>query len=134
MGNILEFEADRRAFIITINSFGTELTMDDREKLYPTCGKLYPDGLARLARCEDYDQVKAVADCYPVSCLPVHAVLMLQPHPLSPSLTHNSLHLLFKCVRKLCLCVCVRNTQPYLLVPATTPERSLLKTSFLRRR
>ena len=41
--------------------------MDDREKLYPTCGKLHPDGLARLARCEDYDQVKAVADCYPVS-------------------------------------------------------------------
>ena len=63
----LQFEADRRAFIITINSFGTELSMDDREKLYPTCGKLYPDGLARLARCEDYDQVKAVADCYPVS-------------------------------------------------------------------
>ncbi len=67
MGDILKFEADRRAFIITINSFGTELTMDDREKLYPTCGKLYPDGLTRLAKCEDYDQVKAVADCYPVS-------------------------------------------------------------------
>ena len=61
-----QFEADRRAFIITINSFGTELTQDDREKLYPTCGELYPDGLSRLARCEDYDQVKAVADCYPV--------------------------------------------------------------------
>lgn len=41
--------------------------MDDREKLYPTCGKLYPEGLARLAKCEDYDQVKAVADFYPVS-------------------------------------------------------------------
>ena len=66
MQTILQFEADRRAFIITINSFGTELTMDDREKLYPTCGKLYPDGLVRLARCEDYEQVKAVADCYPV--------------------------------------------------------------------
>lgn len=65
MGEILQFEADRRAFIITINSFGTELTMDDREKLYPTCGKLYPEGLGRLAKCEDYDQVKGVADCYP---------------------------------------------------------------------
>ena len=43
--------------------------MDDREKLYPTCGRLYPDGLSRLAKCEDYDQVKAVADCYPVSVL-----------------------------------------------------------------
>lgn len=69
METILQFEADRRAFIITINSFGTELTMDDREKLYPTCGKLYPDGLTRLARCEDYDQVKTVADCYPVCVL-----------------------------------------------------------------
>ena len=67
METVLEFEADRRAFIITINSFGTELTMDDREKLYPTCGKLHPGGLSRLARCEDYDQVKAVANCYPVS-------------------------------------------------------------------
>lgn len=65
MDTILQFEADRRAFIITINSFGTELTMDDREKLYPTCGKLFPDGLARLARCEDYEQVKAVAEYYP---------------------------------------------------------------------
>ena len=42
--------------------------MDDREKLYPTCGRLYPEGLAQLAKCEDYDQVKAVADIYPVSC------------------------------------------------------------------
>ena len=71
----LQFEADRRAFIITINSFGTELSMDDREKLYPTCGKLHPDGLARLARCEDYDQVKAVADCYPVSPM-IHSTVL----------------------------------------------------------
>ena len=63
----LQFEADRRAFIITINSFGTELTQDDREKLYPSCGRLYPEGLVRLAKCEDYEQVKAVAECYPVS-------------------------------------------------------------------
>ena len=79
MTTILQFEADRRAFIITINSFGTELTMDDREKLYPTCGKLYPDGLTRLARCEDYDQVKAVADCYPVSHRYVCASLTALP-------------------------------------------------------
>ena len=46
-----------RAFIITINSFGTELTKDDREKLYPTCGRLFPDGLKALARADDYDQV-----------------------------------------------------------------------------
>uniref|UniRef100_A0AAZ3PNB4 V-type proton ATPase subunit n=1 Tax=Oncorhynchus tshawytscha TaxID=74940 RepID=A0AAZ3PNB4_ONCTS len=63
---ILEFEADRRAFIITINSFGTELSKEDRAKLFPHCGKLYPEGLAQLARADDYEQVKAVADYYPV--------------------------------------------------------------------
>uniref|UniRef100_A0A8C5CMP1 V-type proton ATPase subunit n=1 Tax=Gadus morhua TaxID=8049 RepID=A0A8C5CMP1_GADMO len=59
------FEADRRAFIITINSFGTELSKEDRAKLFPHCGKLYPEGLAQLARADDYEQVKAVADFYP---------------------------------------------------------------------
>ena len=63
---ILQFEADRRAFIITINSFGTELTKDDRAKLYPTCGKLNPDGLSALARADDYDQVRTVAEYYQV--------------------------------------------------------------------
>ncbi|XP_042700475.1 V-type proton ATPase subunit d 2 isoform X2 [Chrysemys picta bellii] len=61
---LYKFEADRRAFIITINSFGTELSKDDREKLYPTCGKLYPEGLRLLANAEDYEQVKCVADYY----------------------------------------------------------------------
>lgn len=64
MCEILAFEADRRAIIITINSFGTELTKDDRAKLYPRCGKLHPDGLAALARADDYEQVKAVAEYY----------------------------------------------------------------------
>ncbi|KAF5269235.1 hypothetical protein FQR65_LT02536 [Abscondita terminalis] len=64
MCEILAFEADRRAIIITINSFGTELSKDDRAKLYPRCGKLNPDGLGALARAEDYDQVKAVAEYY----------------------------------------------------------------------
>lgn len=64
MGEILAFEADRRAFIITINSFGTLLSKEDRAKLYPRCGKLHPDGLAALAKAEDIDQVKLVADYY----------------------------------------------------------------------
>ncbi|CAJ0946428.1 unnamed protein product, partial [Mesorhabditis belari] len=64
MCDILAFEADRRAIIITINSFDTELSKDDREKLYPRCGKLYPEGLAGLARADDYDQVKAVCEYY----------------------------------------------------------------------
>ncbi|KAF5926367.1 hypothetical protein HPG69_011500 [Diceros bicornis minor] len=63
---ILEFEADRRAFIITLNSFGTELSKDDRETLYPTCGKLYPEGLRLLAQVEDFEQMKRVAEHYGV--------------------------------------------------------------------
>ena len=35
-------------------------------KLYPRCGNLYPTGLKMLGDCDDYDQVKAVADFYPV--------------------------------------------------------------------
>ncbi|EDS34105.1 vacuolar ATP synthase subunit ac39 [Culex quinquefasciatus] len=64
MCEILAFEADRRAIIITINSFGTELSKDDRAKLYPRCGRMNPDGLAALARADDYEQVKAVAEYY----------------------------------------------------------------------
>nr|XP_042126589.1 V-type proton ATPase subunit d 2 [Peromyscus maniculatus bairdii] len=61
---ILEFEADRRALIITLNSFGTELSKEDRETLFPTCGKLYPEGLHLLAQAEDFEQMKRVADNY----------------------------------------------------------------------
>jgi len=64
MCEILAFEADRRALIITINSFGTELSKDDRVKLYPTCGRLHPDGLAALARADDYEQVRSIAEYY----------------------------------------------------------------------
>eukprot|EP00055_Hartaetosiga_balthica_P003545 m.8152 g.8152 ORF g.8152 m.8152 type:complete len:350 (-) comp3032_c0_seq1:23-1072(-) len=64
MCEILEFEADRRAFNITINSFGTELTKEDRMKLYPQMGKLYPSGLKMLADCSDYDEVTRVAAYY----------------------------------------------------------------------
>jgi vacuolar-type H+-ATPase subunit C/Vma6 len=70
---MFQFEADRRAIIITINSFGTELTKDDRAKLYPRCGKLHPDGLAALARADDYEQVKAVAEYYAVSWFMIHS-------------------------------------------------------------
>lgn len=64
MCEALAFEADRRAFIITINSFGTELGKEDRAKLYPRCGKLYPDGLVLLTKADDQDQVRNVAECY----------------------------------------------------------------------
>ncbi|XP_065835356.1 V-type proton ATPase subunit d-like [Oscarella lobularis] len=64
MASLLQFEADRRAIIITINSFGTELSKDDRAKLYPCCGKLHPYGLSRLAKAEDYESVRAAAESY----------------------------------------------------------------------
>jgi V-type H+-transporting ATPase subunit d len=50
--------------MITINSFGTELTREERLKLYPTCGRLFPDGLERLSKCDDFDQVRGVAEYY----------------------------------------------------------------------
>lgn len=62
MCSILAFEADRRCFIITINSFGTELSKEDRAKLYPKCGLLNPYGLVALSRADEYEQVRHVAD------------------------------------------------------------------------
>lgn len=57
MAEILEFEADRRAINITLNSFGTELSRPEREKLYPEFGKLYPEGTLMLSRAEDIEGV-----------------------------------------------------------------------------
>ena len=53
--------------MITINSFETGLTQDERAKLYPTCGHLHPDGLQELRRTDSYDAVRDVASRYPVS-------------------------------------------------------------------
>jgi len=64
MSEILKFEADRRAINITMNSFGTELSKDDRQKLYPTIGILYPEGIQRLAKAEDNEQVRIAIDYY----------------------------------------------------------------------
>ncbi|KAK3036663.1 hypothetical protein RJ639_030232 [Escallonia herrerae] len=65
MSDLLSFEADRRAVNITINSIGTELTRDDRKKLYSSFGLLYPYGHEELAVCEDIDQVRGVMEKYP---------------------------------------------------------------------
>ncbi|EFA83304.1 vacuolar ATPase subunit DVA41 [Heterostelium album PN500] len=65
MNDILKFEADRRSINITINSFGsTELTKDDREKLYPAIGLLYPEGTAKLSKAEDVDTVRSILEVY----------------------------------------------------------------------
>jgi len=62
MGDLLKFEADRRTINITINSFGTELTKEKREQLYPNFGLLFPEGTSRLAKADDIEQVRAVID------------------------------------------------------------------------
>jgi hypothetical protein len=35
-------------------------------RLYPTIGKLYPDGAARLGRSDEIDQVRMVVESYGV--------------------------------------------------------------------
>ncbi|KAG0170542.1 H(+)-transporting V0 sector ATPase subunit d [Apophysomyces sp. BC1034] len=64
MGEILRFEADRRTINITINSFGTELTKEDRKKLFPTIGRLYPEGNAKLGIADEIEQVKAACEVF----------------------------------------------------------------------
>ncbi|CAH7685152.1 V0 complex, c/d subunit of ATPase [Phakopsora pachyrhizi] len=65
MRSILGFEADRRTINITINSFGTSLSKEQRFRLFPRIGKLHPDGNFILARVEEIEAVKAVTDNVP---------------------------------------------------------------------
>jgi len=62
MHRILAFEADRRTINITINSFGTELSKEQRARLFPTIGNLFPVGNNMLARADEMEQVKAVCE------------------------------------------------------------------------
>jgi V-type H+-transporting ATPase subunit d len=62
MDRILQFEADRRTINITINSFGTELTKEQRARLFPALGRLFPEGNNALARADELDQVRQVCD------------------------------------------------------------------------
>lgn len=64
MSEILKFEADRRSINITVNSFGTELTKDEREKLYPNIGILFPEGTWRLSRADDSQAVASAVEPY----------------------------------------------------------------------
>ena len=64
MTEVLEFEADRRAINITLNSFGTDLSKQDRRRLYPEIGRLYPEGTLMLSRADDVEGVGlAVSGC-----------------------------------------------------------------------
>ncbi|RXW22868.1 hypothetical protein EST38_g2978 [Candolleomyces aberdarensis] len=62
MQRILAFEADRRTVNITINSFNTELSKEQRAKLFPTIGRLWPDGNNQLAKADDMEQVRAACE------------------------------------------------------------------------
>ncbi|KAF4632682.1 hypothetical protein G7Y89_g5437 [Cudoniella acicularis] len=62
MTEILEFEADRRAINITLNSFGTDLSKADRKKLYPAFGRLYPEGSYMLSRADDIEGVRLAVE------------------------------------------------------------------------
>jgi len=64
MGEILAFEADRRAINITINSLDTELTKEERSELYCNFGMLYPEGIQKLERAENQDSVRAAIESY----------------------------------------------------------------------
>ena len=62
MSEILEFEADRRSINITLNSFGTELSKADRKKLYPSFGRLHPEGTYMLSRADDIEGVRLAVE------------------------------------------------------------------------
>lgn len=65
MTTLLSFEADRRVLNITLNSFGTSLSKEDRARLFPSVGRLFPAGNNILAKADDIDQVKTVCDMVP---------------------------------------------------------------------
>lgn len=62
MHHILSFEADRRTVNITINSFHTDLTKEQRAKLFPAIGRLFPEGNNQLAKAEDMEQVRQACE------------------------------------------------------------------------
>ena len=77
-------QADRRALNITLNSIGTELTRDDRRKLYSNFGLLYPHGHTELAGAEDFDQIRSAME----KCPPYQAIF----NKVGPSLAASGWH------------------------------------------
>jgi V-type H+-transporting ATPase subunit d len=64
MSTLLKFESDRRTINITLNSIGTELTSDDRLKLYPRIGLLYPECIEPLSLADTEDGIKQAVQFY----------------------------------------------------------------------
>jgi len=70
MRDLLEFEADRRAISITINSFGTNLNEPykrdaERKSLYCNFGKLYPEAtMDKFSKVGDMNQLAGELERY----------------------------------------------------------------------
>lgn len=62
MKNLLEFEADRRSINISLNSFGSDLSTEERKSILPSFGKLYPVGVEALASTDDIEQVRSIVE------------------------------------------------------------------------
>jgi V-type H+-transporting ATPase subunit d len=66
MKEVLMFEADRRAIVITLNSLTTALIVDDKQTLYPRIGRLYPHATYALARASTEADVARILDAYEI--------------------------------------------------------------------
>eukprot|EP01084_Bolivina_argentea_P179808 310683_1 len=68
MGELLEYEADKRAIQIMINSFNTPLNemakKRERQQLFCSFGKLYPEGISRFEDVTDQQQLGDVLSNY----------------------------------------------------------------------
>ncbi len=62
MLRFLEFEADKRTINIIINSFGTDLDVDEKLALLPNYGKLWPVASYQLVKSEDLEQVRTIVN------------------------------------------------------------------------
>jgi len=73
MGELLDFEADKRAILIMVNSFGTALNdpsrRDERQKLFASCGKLYPEAINKFQDIGDMAGLSEALSKYPYSDL-----------------------------------------------------------------
>ena len=66
MCEVLEFEADRRSIVITLNSLKTSLIQSERESLYPQVGKLHPQATRLLAKAQSEADVARILDSYEI--------------------------------------------------------------------
>ena len=110
-------QADRRALNITLNSIGTELTRDDRRKLYSNFGLLYPHGHYELAGAEDFDQIRsAMEKCPPYQAI-FTKVCTLEPCILVPKHSMLLVPITIQCSYRFLGCCCCSAVRALQLVP-----------------